>query len=81
VPIISHLLPPLLISFGDVFAWSYEEMSGIDPCIVEHEIKTYSDAKPVRKHLRVFNPQKAPAIKAEVENLLNVGFIYSVPLT
>jgi hypothetical protein len=25
----------------DVFAWSYEEMSGIDPRIVEHEIKTY----------------------------------------
>jgi hypothetical protein len=26
-------------------------------------------------------PRKAPAIKAEVEKLLNVGFIYPVPLT
>jgi len=25
----------------DIFAWSYEEMPGIDPRIVEHEIKTY----------------------------------------
>jgi hypothetical protein len=25
----------------DVFTWSYEEMLGIDPRIVEHEIKTY----------------------------------------
>ena len=33
--------------FRDVFTWSYEEMSGIDPCIVEHEIRTYLDAKPV----------------------------------
>jgi hypothetical protein len=34
--------------FCDVFAWSYEEMPGIDPRIVEHEITTYPDAKPVR---------------------------------
>jgi hypothetical protein len=33
--------------FCDVFAWSYEEMPGIDPKIVEHEITTYSNAKPV----------------------------------
>jgi hypothetical protein len=56
-------------------------MPGIDPNIVEHEIKTYLNAKPVRQHLRVVNPRKAPTIKAEVEKLLNVGFIYPVPLT
>jgi hypothetical protein len=33
----------------DVFAWIYEEMSGIDPDIVVHEIKTYPDAKPIRQ--------------------------------
>ena len=32
--------------FCDIFAWSYDEMPGIDPRIVEHEIKTYPDAKP-----------------------------------
>ena len=31
----------------DVLAWSYEEIPGIDPCIVENEIKTYPNAKPV----------------------------------
>jgi hypothetical protein len=56
-------------------------MLGINPRIVEHEIKTYPDAKLVRKHLRVVNPRKAPTIKVEVEKLLNVGFIYPVPLT
>ena len=56
-------------------------MSVINPRIVEHEIKTYLDAKLVRQHLRVVNPRKAPAIKAEVEKLLNVGFIYPIPLT
>jgi hypothetical protein len=29
----------------DVFSWSYEEMSGIDPRIVKHKIRTYLDAK------------------------------------
>ena len=32
----------------DIFAWSYEEMPGIDPSIFVHEIKTYLDAKPIR---------------------------------
>jgi hypothetical protein len=56
-------------------------MPGIDPRIVEHEIKTYLDAKPVRKQIIDVNPRKAPAIKAEVEKLLNVCFIYPIPLT
>ena len=33
--------------FHDIFAWSYEEMPSIDPRIVEHEIKTYPNVKPV----------------------------------
>jgi hypothetical protein len=38
----------LFKEFCDVFAWSYEEMPGIDSKVVEHEITTYLDAKPVR---------------------------------
>jgi hypothetical protein len=71
----------LFQEFRDVFAWSYEEMPGIDPSIVIHEIKTYPDAKPVRQKLRPVHPKKLAAIKAEVEKLLKSGFIYPVPLT
>ena len=35
----------LFKDFCDIFAWSYEEILGIDPHIVEHEINTYLDAK------------------------------------
>jgi hypothetical protein len=49
----------LFKEFRDVFAWSYEEMPGIDPRIVEHEITTYPDAKPVRQKLHPVNPKKA----------------------
>jgi hypothetical protein len=71
----------LFKEFRDVFAWSYEEMPGIDPKIVEHEITTYPDAKPVRQKLRPVNPRKAAAIKSEVEKLLKAGFIYPIHLT
>ena len=64
-----------------IFAWSYEEMPGIDPCIVEHKIKTYLNVKLVKQKLRATNPRKAPAIKEEIEKLLKVGFIYLVSLT
>ena len=56
-------------------------MLGIDPRIIEHEIKTYLDVRPVQQRLRVMNPRKVPAIKEEIEKLLKDGFIYPIPLT
>jgi hypothetical protein len=67
--------------FHDVFAWSYEEILGIDPSIVVHEIKTYPGEKPIRQKLCSVHPKKIVAIKVEVEKLLKSGFIYPVPLT
>ena len=65
----------LFKEFRDVFACSDEEMLGIDPLIVEHEIQAYPDAKPVQKKLRPVNPHKATVVKAKVEKLLKAGFI------
>ena len=70
----------LFKEFHDIFAWSYEEISGIDSHIVKHEIKTYPNAKPIWQHLRAVNPRKAPAIKAKIEKLLKSSFIYLIPL-
>jgi oligoendopeptidase F len=71
----------LFKEFHDVFSWSYEEMPGIDPRVIEHEIMTYPDAKPVQHKLHPVNPKKATTIKVEVEKLLKTGFIYPVQLT
>jgi hypothetical protein len=71
----------LFKEFCDVFAWSYEEMFGIDPDIVVHEIKTYPDTKPIRQRLCLVHPRKVVAIKIEVEKILKVGFVYPVALT
>jgi hypothetical protein len=67
--------------FCDVFAWIYEEMSGIDPDIIVHEISTYPDAKPVQQRLHPVHPHKVIAIKLEVEKLLKTDFIYPGDLT
>ena len=71
----------LFKDFQDLFAWYYQEMPGINPWIVQHEIQTYENVKPVRQKLRLVNPRKVATIKAEVEKLLNASFIYPVPLT
>ena len=63
-----------------MFTWSYEEMPRIDPSIVVHEILTYPGVKPMRQRLRPVHPRKSATIKAEVEKLLNAGFIYPIPL-
>ena len=65
----------LFKEFRDVFAWSYEEMPGIDPSIVEHEIQTYPDAKPIQQKLRPVNLRKTEAVKAKIEKMLKAGFI------
>jgi hypothetical protein len=71
----------LFKEFCDIFAWSYQEMPGIDPKIVEYEITMYLDAKHVRQKLHPVNPKKAAAIKVDVEKLLKAGFIYPIHLT
>lgn len=70
----------LFQEFRNICSWSYEEIPGIDPSIIIHEIKTYLDAKPVIQRLRLVHPKKVVAIRVEVEKLLKLGFIYSVPL-
>jgi hypothetical protein len=70
----------LFKEFCDFFAWSYKEILGIDPRIVEHEICTYKNDNIVLKKLRPTNPRKATIIKDEVEKILKAIFIYPVPI-
>lgn len=56
-------------------------MPSIGPSIVVHEIPTYPNVKPVFQRLCPLHPWKVATIKGEVEKILMVGFIYSIPLT
>ena len=41
-------LQELLTEFQEVFAWSYENMSSIDPEIAQHRIDTHAHMVPVK---------------------------------
>ena len=45
-------LVALLTELKEVFAWSYEDMPGIDTDIVQHCIPTDLTMKPVKQNLR-----------------------------
>lgn len=47
----------------DVFAWSHEEMLGIDPNVITHRLNASSSYKPVHQKKRVFAPKRDKAIK------------------
>ena len=62
----------------DVFAWSHEDMSGIDPGVITHRLNVYPSSKPVRQKKRVFAPERDNAIKEEVQKLTTAQFIREV---
>ena len=65
----------LLRSYLDVFAWSYEDMPGLDPTIVQHHLPILPHAKPVKKKLRRLHPQWSLQVKEEIQKQLSVGFL------
>ena len=50
----------------DVFAWSHEDMPGIDPNVITHCLNVSSSYKPVHQRNRVFAPKRDKAKKQEV---------------
>ena len=68
-------LVALLTVFNEVFAWSYEDMPGIDTDIVQHCIPTDPNIKPAKQKLRRMKPEWTLKIKEEVEKQYNAGFL------
>ena len=59
-----------LQSHADIFAWSHEDMPGIDRGVACHKLAVKKGARPVRQKRRCFNQERYEAINAEVEKLL-----------
>ena len=62
----------------DVFAWSHEDMLGIDPSVITHRLNVHPSSKPIRQKKRVFALERDNAIKEEVQKLTIVQFIREV---
>ena len=62
----------------DIFAWSHEDMLGIDPKIMVHQLNVSPSFPPIWQRKRVFAQERDKAIAEEVHKLLNAGFIKEV---
>ena len=62
----------------DVFAWSHEDMPGINPSVITHRLNVHPFSKLVCQKKRVFAHEKDNAIKIEVQKLTAMQFIQEV---
>jgi len=58
----------LLQEFKDVFAWSYQDMPGLDPNIVQHKLA-------LKVELKKMKPEMSLKIKEEVQKQFDAGFL------
>jgi hypothetical protein len=71
----------LFQEYWDIFSWSDTEMLDLDPSIIEYHIETWPDVTSVRQNKHPLHPSKAAAIKAKIDKLCIVGFIYPITCT
>ena len=65
----------MLHDYVDIFAWSYEDMPGLDTDIMVHHLPTKEDCPPVKQKARRMRPEMSEKIMAEVMKQFNVGFL------
>ncbi|KAI5400195.1 hypothetical protein KIW84_065209 [Lathyrus oleraceus] len=65
----------LLLQYSDVFAWSYQDMLGLDCEIVEHKLSLKPECPPVKQKLRRTHPDMVVKIKEEVQKQIDAGFL------
>ncbi|RDX78447.1 hypothetical protein CR513_41276, partial [Mucuna pruriens] len=63
---------------SDVFAWSPQDMPGIDPEFMNHRLSIADGARSVVQKKRKQGEEKRRAIKEETDKLLKAGFIREV---
>ena len=74
-PSVKERLILLLNEYVEIFAWSYEDMPGLDTDIVVHHLPTKEDCPPVKQKVRRMRPEMSEKIKAEVMKQFNAGFL------
>ena len=77
-PPIRQALATFLRENQDVFAWSHEDMSGIDPSVMVHRLNVLPYFPLVCQKKRVFTQERDKAIAEEVRKLQDVEFIREV---
>ncbi|CAL8164014.1 unnamed protein product [Prunus armeniaca] len=81
----TSLSPSLRIDFitflranSEVFAWSYNDIPGISPDVINHKLSISPSFKPVRQKRRSYDAERYEAMNTEVDKLQAIGFIREV---
>jgi hypothetical protein len=72
---VKRRLVEMLREYVDVFAWSYQDMPGLDTDIVMHQLPLKEGCSPVKQKLRRTKPEMSVKIKEEVQKQLDAGFL------
>ena len=59
----------LLMKFKDCFAEKYEDIPGLSPDLVCHQLPTLPDKMPIQQAPRLMNADTMPSVKEEVEKM------------
>jgi hypothetical protein len=63
---------------SEVFTWRTSDLTGVSRDIIEHKLEVNPSARPKKQRLCKMSDKKVAAAKAEVQRLLDVGFIREV---
>lgn len=76
--VIREELESFLRSNSNVFTWTHEDMLGICPSVIVHQLNVNKSAKSIKQKQRSFAPKRNQATANEVEKLLQADFIREV---
>ncbi|KAK8649493.1 hypothetical protein V6N13_130222 [Hibiscus sabdariffa] len=68
----------LLHEYKDVFAWSYQDMPGLNENIAMHKLPIKQECRPVQQKLRRMKPEMLLKIRDEVKKQFDAGFLQAV---
>ena len=68
-------LVTLLRDYQDIFAWSYQDISGFRSDIVQHKLPLNPECFPVKQKLRRMKPVMSLKIKEEVKKQFDASFL------
>ncbi|PKA45616.1 RNA-directed DNA polymerase like [Apostasia shenzhenica] len=68
----------LLSEYIDVFAWSPEDVTGVNRVVCEYHLNVSQAVSPISQKKRVMAGERQDAIKEEINKLLGAGYIRKV---
>ena len=71
-------LRQVLLGNIDIFTWTHSDMIDISPTHASHKLNVISFARRIKQRVRRFHSNCHQIIQAEVDNLLDAGFIREV---